>query len=139
MKKVLLTSAAVLALFAAAAPAVADINGGANTPGAYDQPTTGGGVNDAYNAQTEFENARKVNEYLAGHQEDIDAEAAQDPAVVAAKSEFDAVEGGSHLYKSDDELIDDMIKSIAKDAGLSADLVLNTDSDSYWLQSVKVW
>lgn len=28
MKKVLLTSAAVLALFAAAAPAVADINGG---------------------------------------------------------------------------------------------------------------
>ncbi len=32
MKKVLLTSAAVLALFAAAAPAaVADINGGANT------------------------------------------------------------------------------------------------------------
>ena len=98
MKKVLLTSAAVLALFAAAAPAVADINGGANTPGAYDQPTTGGGVNDAYNAQTEFENARKVNEYLAGHQEDIDAEAAQDPAVVAAKSEFDAVEGGSHLY-----------------------------------------
>ena len=46
----------------------------------------------------EFENARKVNEYLAGHQEDIDAEAAQDPAVVAAKSEFDAVEGGSHLY-----------------------------------------
>ena len=98
MKKVLLTSAAVLALFAAAAPAVADINGGANTPGAYDQPTTGGGVNDAYNAQTEFENARKVNEYLAGHQEDIDAEAAQDPAVVAAKAEFDAVEGGSHLY-----------------------------------------
>ena len=40
MKKVLLTSAAVLALFAAAAPAVADINGGANTPGAYEQPTT---------------------------------------------------------------------------------------------------
>ena len=63
MKKVLLTSAAVLALFAAAAPAVADINGGANTPGAYDQPTTGGGVNDAYNAQTEFENARKVNNW----------------------------------------------------------------------------
>ena len=98
MKKVLLSSVAALAVFAAAAPAVADINGGANTPGAYDQPTTGGGVKDAYNAQTEFENARKVNEYLAGHQEDIDAEAAQDPAVVAAKSEFDAVEGGSHLY-----------------------------------------
>ena len=45
-----------------------------------------------------MKSARKVNEYLAGHQEDIDAEAAQDPAVVAAKSEFDAVEGGSHLY-----------------------------------------
>ena len=94
----MLTSVSSSCAFAAAAPAVADINGGANTPGAYDQPTTGGGVNDAYNAQTEFENARKVNEYLAGHQEDIDAEAAQDPAVVAAKSEFDAVEGGSHLY-----------------------------------------
>jgi amylase-binding protein abpA len=43
-------------------------------------------------------NGRKVNEYLAQQQERIDAEAAQDPAVVAAKSEFDAVEGGSHLY-----------------------------------------
>ena len=98
MKKVLLSSVAALAVFAAAAPAVADINGGANTPGAYDQPVTGGGVNDAYNAQTEFVNGRKVNEYLAQQQERIDAEAAQDPAVVAAKSEFDAVEGGSHLY-----------------------------------------
>ncbi len=98
MKKVLLTSAAVLALFAAAAPAVADINGGANKPGAYDQPAKDGGVNDAYNSQTEFANARKVNEYLAGHQEDIDAEAAQDPAVITAKAELDAVEGGSHLY-----------------------------------------
>lgn len=49
------------------------------------------------------------------------------------------VGGVSQSYKNDDELIDDMIKSIAKDAGLSADLVLNTDSDGYWLQSVKVW
>ena len=98
MKKVLLTSAAVLALFAAAAPAVADINGGANTPGAYDQPTTGGGVNDAYNAQSEFVSARTVEEYLNGHMDEIKAEAAADPAVVAAKAEFDAVEGGSHLY-----------------------------------------
>lgn len=91
MKKVLLTSAAVLAVFAAAAPAVADINGGANTPGAYDS-------REAYENQTEFANARKVNEYLDAHSSEIDAEAAQDPAVVAAKSEFDAVEGGSHLY-----------------------------------------
>ena len=33
-----------------------------------------------------------------GHMDNIMAEAAQDPAVVAAKAELDAVEGGSHLY-----------------------------------------
>jgi hypothetical protein len=99
MKKVLLSSVAALAVFAAAAPAFAnDINGGANTPGAYDQPTTGGGVNDPYNAQTEFVNGRKANEYVGGHPEDIDAIASKDPAVVEAKKAFDAVEGGSHLY-----------------------------------------
>lgn len=95
MKKVLLSSVAALAVFAAAAPAFANdnpaVNGGANTPGAYDS-------RQAYELQTEFVNADKVNEYLAQHAEDIDAEAAQDPAVVAAKAEFDAVEGGSHLY-----------------------------------------
>ena len=32
-----------------------------------------------------------------------------------------------------------MIKSIAKDAGLDADLVLNSDSDDYWLRSVSIW
>ena len=98
MKKVLLSSVAALAVFSAAAPAFADINGGANTPGAYDQPVTGGGVNDAYNAQTEFKNGRKANEYVGGHQDNIDAIASQDPAVVEAKKAFDAVEGGSHLY-----------------------------------------
>ena len=98
MKKVLLSSVAALAVFSAAAPAFADINGGANTPGAYDQPVTGGGVNDAYNAQTEFVNGRKANEYVGGHQDNVDAIASKDPAVVAAKAEFDAVEGGSHLY-----------------------------------------
>ena len=99
MKKVLLSSVAALAVFAAAAPAFAnDINGGAKTPGAYDQPTTGGGVNDPYNAQTEFVNGRKANEYVGGHPEDIDAIASKDPAVVEAKKAFDAVEGGSHLY-----------------------------------------
>ena len=101
MKKVLLSSVAALAVFAAAAPAFANenpINGGANTPGAYDQPVTGGGVNDAYNAQTEFKNGRKANEYVGGHQDNVDAIASQDPAVVAAKAELDAVEGGSHLY-----------------------------------------
>ena len=98
MKKVLLSSVAALAVFSAAAPAFADINGGANTPGAYDQPVTGGGVNDAYNAQTEFKNGRKANEYVGGHQDNVDAIASQDPAVVEAKKAFDAVEGGSHLY-----------------------------------------
>ena len=94
MKKVLLSSVAALALFAAAAPAFANenpINGGANTPGAFDS-------REAYENQTEFVNGRKVEEFLNGHMPDIMAEAAQDPAVVAAKAELDAVEGGSHLY-----------------------------------------
>ena len=94
MKKVLLSSVAALALFAAAAPAFANenpINGGANTPGAFDS-------REAYEKQSEFESARTVEEYLNGHMPEIMAEAAQDPAVVAAKAELDAVEGGSHLY-----------------------------------------
>ena len=95
MNKVLLSSVAALAVFAAAAPAFANdnpsINGGANTPGAFDS-------REAYENQSEFVSARTVEEYLNGHMEDISAEAAQDPAVVAAKAEFDAVEGGSHLY-----------------------------------------
>ena len=100
MKKVLLSSVAALAVFAAAAPVLAEggINGGANTPGAYDQPVTGGGVNDPYNAQTEFKNGRKVEEYLNGHMGEIQAEAAADPDVVAAKAALDAVEGGDHKY-----------------------------------------
>ena len=91
MKKVLLSSVVALAVFSAAVPAFADINGGANTPGAYDS-------REAYENQSEFVSARTVEEYLNGHMEDIKAEAAQDPAVVAAKAELDAVEGGSHLY-----------------------------------------
>ena len=95
MKKVLLSSVVALAVFAAVAPAFANdnpsINGGANTPGAFDS-------REAYENQSEFVSARTVEEYLNGHMEDISAEAAQDPAVVAAKAEFDAVEGGSHLY-----------------------------------------
>ena len=91
MKKVLLSSVAALAVFSAAAPAFADINGGANTPGAYDS-------REAYENQTEFVNGRKANEYVGGHQDNVDAIASQDPAVVEAKKAFDAVEGGSHLY-----------------------------------------
>ena len=95
MKKVLLSSVAALAVFAAAAPAFANdnpsVNGGANLPGAYDS-------REAYENQSEFVSARTVEEYLNGHMDEIKAEAAADPAVVAAKAEFDAVEGGSHLY-----------------------------------------
>lgn len=47
--------------------------------------------------------------------------------------------GISQGYKDKNSLIDDMIKSIAKDAGLDADLVLNADSDGFWLCSPKVW
>ena len=91
MKKVFLSSVAALAVFSAAAPAFADINGGANTPGAYDS-------REAYENQSEFVSARTVEEYLSAHAAEIKAQAAADPAVVAAKKEFDAVEGGSHLY-----------------------------------------
>lgn len=92
MKKVLLSSVVALSVFAVA-PVFANegINGGANTPGAYDSA-------EAYNNQTEFESARKAEEYLNAHAAEIQAEAAQDPAVVAAKAAFDAVEGGSHRY-----------------------------------------
>lgn len=94
MKKVLLSSVAALAVFAAAAPAFANenpINGGANKPGAFDS-------REAYENQTEFVNGRKANEYVGGHPENIDEIASKDPAVIEAKKAFDAVEGGSHLY-----------------------------------------
>ena len=106
MKKVLLSSVAALAVFAAATPVLAEggINGGANTPGVNDS-------RQAYELQTEFVNANKVNEYLAQHAEDIDAEAAQDPAVVAAKAELDAVEGESHLYTEKKEAYDSALNT----------------------------
>lgn len=93
MKKVVLSSVVALSLFAVAVPVFAEnpINGGANTPGAYDS-------REAYENQTEFVNGRKANEYVGGHQDNVDAIASQDPAVVEAKKELDAVEGGSHLY-----------------------------------------
>ena len=53
---------------------------------------------EAYENQTEFVNGRKANEYVGGHQDNVDAIASQDPAVVEAKKALDAVEGGSHLY-----------------------------------------
>lgn len=47
--------------------------------------------------------------------------------------------GISQGYKEKNTLIDDMIKSIAKDADLDADTVLNTDSDGYRLSAAKIW
>lgn len=96
MKKVLLSSVAALAVFAAAAPVLAEggVNGGANNPrGPQDTD-----VASKYYDQSEFVSARTVEEYLNGHMGEIQAEAAQDPAVVAAKAALDAVEGGDHKY-----------------------------------------
>ena len=88
MKKVLLSSVVALTLFAAAAPVFS-----------ADEATDAARKNDgAYYLQTQFTNADKVNEYLAQHDGEIRAEAAADPAVVAAKAALDAVEGGSHNY-----------------------------------------
>lgn len=88
MKKVLLSSVVALTLFAAAAPVFS-----------ADEATDAARKNDgAYYLQTQFTNADKVNEYLAQHDGEIRAEAAADPAVVAAKVALDAVEGGSHNY-----------------------------------------
>lgn len=47
--------------------------------------------------------------------------------------------GISQGYKDNKNLIDGMIKSIAKDAGLDADLVIDSSSDDYWVTSAKVW
>ena len=47
--------------------------------------------------------------------------------------------GISQSYKNDKNLIDKMIKSIAKDAGLDASLVIDNSSDGYWVTSEKVW
>ena len=47
--------------------------------------------------------------------------------------------GISQSYKNDKNLIDKMIKSIAKDAELDADLVIDSDSDGFWITSAKAW
>lgn len=49
------------------------------------------------------------------------------------------VGGISQSYKEKNTLIDDMIRSIAKDSGLDADMVIDTSSDNYWLGAAKVW
>ena len=47
--------------------------------------------------------------------------------------------GISQSYKNDKNLIDKMIKSIAKDAELDAGLVIDSDSDGFWVTSAKAW
>ena len=47
--------------------------------------------------------------------------------------------GISQSYKNDKNLIDKMIKSIAKDAGLDASIVIDNNSDGFWVTSSKVW
>jgi hypothetical protein len=47
--------------------------------------------------------------------------------------------GISQSYKEKQTLIDSMVKSIAKDAGLEADLVIDNDSDDYGFTALKVW
>lgn len=47
--------------------------------------------------------------------------------------------GVSQGYKNEQSLIDDMIKSVAKDAGIDPALVLNEESDNYWLTAKNVW
>ena len=92
MKKVLLTSAVALAAFGAVQAVSADVNGGANLPGAYDQPLVGGGKYDVYNSQTEFITADRVNEYIAAHNEDLKVKKAELEKVQAelanAEAEF---------------------------------------------------
>ena len=66
MKKVLLTSVAALAVFSAVVPAFADNNGGANLPGPYDS-------REAYESESEFVTADRVNEYVAAYSENINA------------------------------------------------------------------
>ena len=47
--------------------------------------------------------------------------------------------GISQSYKEKQTLIDDMVKSIAKDAGLDANLVIDKNSDDYGFTALKVW
>lgn len=49
------------------------------------------------------------------------------------------VGGISQGYKNEQSLIDDMIKSIAKDAEIDPALVLNEESGNYWLTAKNVW
>lgn len=86
MKKVLLTSAAVLAVFSAAAPAFAQ----GENPNSSNQL-----IQKKYISERDI--ADEVNRQVAAHEAEINAEAEGQPAVVAAKAALEAY-GSGHLY-----------------------------------------
>ena len=86
MKKVLLTSAAVLAVFSAAAPAFAQ----GENPNSSNQL-----IQKKYVSERDI--ADEVNTQVAAHEAEINAEAEGQPAVVAAKAALEAY-GSGHLY-----------------------------------------
>ena len=87
MKKVLLASVAALAVFAAAAPAFASDN--------YD--SSNALIQKHYVSERDI--ADEANTQVAAHEADINAEAENDAAVVAAKQALEAY-GSGHLYDS---------------------------------------
>ena len=87
MKKVLLSSVAALAVFAAAAPAFASDN-------SYSSNAL---IQKHYVSERDI--ADEANTQVAAHEADINAEAENDAAVVAAKQALEAY-GSGHLYDS---------------------------------------
>ena len=86
MKKVLLSSVVALAVFSAAAPAFAQ---GENSASSNQL------IQKKYVSERDV--ADEANTQVAAHEAEIKAEAAQDPAVVAAQAELDAY-GSGHKY-----------------------------------------
>lgn len=112
-----------------AAPAFADINGGANTPGAYDSA-------DAYNNQTEFVSARTVKEYLNGHASEIAAKADAGSGLSAAKSAREAFDGSSEAFTMNSQ--DRLAKIAELDAAVaSAQAKYNTEYNNIRNQYVE--
>ena len=87
MKKVLLSSVAALAVFAAAAPAFASDN-------SYSSNAL---IQKHYVSERDI--ADEANTQVAAHEADINAEAENDPAVVAAKQALEAY-GSGHEYET---------------------------------------
>ena len=87
MKKVLLSSVAALAVFSAAAPAFASDN-------SYSSNAL---IQKHYVSERDI--ADEANTQVAAHEAEINAEAENDPAVVAAKQALEAY-GSGHLYES---------------------------------------